>query len=195
LVAGATALSAELCKNAVLAGVGALTLLDDATVTDTDLAANFLLDPATALGQNRAQAAVPRLQALNPRVAVRADAGALAGRADDFFAAFDVVCVVHRTAAELARVDDVCRARRVKFFAGDVFGLVGFVFCDLREHAYVECARPGRRPCVRALNRRGPGSARSRRRRTRTRPRPWSRRGKSHTCRLPPACRCGCSKS
>lgn len=43
LVCGISGLSNEICKNLVLAGVGALTIMDNGTVTEEDLGAQFFL--------------------------------------------------------------------------------------------------------------------------------------------------------
>lgn len=43
LVVGMRAVAAEVCKDLALAGVGALTIWDDAEVTEQDLGSNFLL--------------------------------------------------------------------------------------------------------------------------------------------------------
>lgn len=43
LVAGMRALSNEVCKNIVLAGVGSITILEHETVTEEDLGAQFFL--------------------------------------------------------------------------------------------------------------------------------------------------------
>lgn len=45
LVAGLRGLSAEICKNVALAGVGEIVLLDDELVSQHDLAANFMVRP------------------------------------------------------------------------------------------------------------------------------------------------------
>jgi ubiquitin-like 1-activating enzyme E1 A len=45
------ALANEIAKNLVLAGIGALTILDHEVVTETDLAAQFLVSQEN-LGQN-----------------------------------------------------------------------------------------------------------------------------------------------
>jgi molybdopterin/thiamine biosynthesis adenylyltransferase len=50
LVIGVSALAAEVMKNVVLAGVGALHILDDTPPTATDLCANFLL-PEHVIGK------------------------------------------------------------------------------------------------------------------------------------------------
>lgn len=43
LIAGLRALSNEVCKNIILAGVGSITLLEHGTVTEEDLGAQFLV--------------------------------------------------------------------------------------------------------------------------------------------------------
>jgi len=35
-------------------------------------------------------------------------------------------------------IDRVCREKGVKFFAGDLFGMLGVLFADLQSHSYVE---------------------------------------------------------
>ncbi|CEH16484.1 SMT3/SUMO-activating complex, AOS1/RAD31 component [Ceraceosorus bombacis] len=57
----------EAIKNVVLAGVGKVTILDEGPVTPADLSAGFLLRE-DEIGMNRATAALPRIQALNPLV-------------------------------------------------------------------------------------------------------------------------------
>ncbi len=69
LVAGVTAVAAEIVKNLVLAGIGSLTLCDEHVTTPGDLQANFFLAAnPTAVGANRAAASRERVQALNPSV-------------------------------------------------------------------------------------------------------------------------------
>eukprot|EP00669_Euglena_mutabilis_P000082 TRINITY_DN10087_c0_g1_i1.p2 TRINITY_DN10087_c0_g1~~TRINITY_DN10087_c0_g1_i1.p2 ORF type:complete len:309 (-),score=88.71 TRINITY_DN10087_c0_g1_i1:164-1090(-) len=89
-------LAPEVLKNVVLAGVGAVHLLDPHPVGPADLSANFFLTEGD-LGANRAAAACPRVQALNPLVAVTHEAGDgdgwAAERPPEYWAAFDVVVV------------------------------------------------------------------------------------------------------
>lgn len=51
LVAGMRALSNEVCKNIVLAGVGSITILEHEKITEQDLGAQFFLRE-TDLGRN-----------------------------------------------------------------------------------------------------------------------------------------------
>ncbi|RUS23387.1 hypothetical protein BC937DRAFT_92505 [Endogone sp. FLAS-F59071] len=94
LVAGMRALSNEVCKNLVLAGVGAITILDHEAVTAEDLGAQFFLTEAD-LGKNRAQAAAERVRLLNPRVTITADTDHVSSKSKEFLADFDVVCLIN----------------------------------------------------------------------------------------------------
>ncbi|KAJ8653936.1 hypothetical protein O0I10_010385 [Lichtheimia ornata] len=139
LVAGVRALSNELCKNLALAGIGSITLLDDKVVDDDDLGVQFFLEEG-ARGKNRAEAVAPAIRALNPRVKVEVDPSNVADKPDSFFQAFDIVCMIHQDAAALIRVNQAVRKadKRIPFYAADAFGWVGYIFCDLAKHEYIE---------------------------------------------------------
>ena len=214
LVVNMGALAAELCKNLVLAGIGGLTIMDDAVVTEDALCAQFLIDAADvgtktvgvparrwrpfaqqpltlAVGvpdaggvtaPQRAEASFNRLRDLNPRVQLAVEPGRLSDKPDAFFTRFNAVCLTQATTEEIvrrrapwsrgskrvrrltqggglddrggaarrgvqARVDAVCRAHRIAFFAGSVYGFVGYLFNDIGRHEYIPCVpRPRRRP-------------------------------------------------
>jgi amyloid beta precursor protein binding protein 1 len=57
----------ETLKNLVLPGVGGFTIVDPATVTETDLGVNFFLEESS-LGQSRARETCKFLRELNPDV-------------------------------------------------------------------------------------------------------------------------------
>jgi len=136
LVIGATGISAELCKNIVLAGIHSLTLLDDQAITEVDLTGQFLLT-VEQIGQNRAEASIPSLQKLNPNVEVAADTSSLASKDDAYFKQFTMVCSTNVPLSSLIHVNQVCRESNIKFFAADVFGFYGSVFVDLQKHDFV----------------------------------------------------------
>jgi ubiquitin-like 1-activating enzyme E1 A len=108
-------------------------VLDDGACAAEDLGANFLLRE-TSVGQNRATAAVPHLQELNPMVTVTA----MPRPTSDITPAllregrFNVVllsgpCKI----AEVARVNAACREAGAAFFFVDMYGFLGFGFSDL----------------------------------------------------------------
>lgn len=65
--AGAGVVGIEALKNLVLPGIGAFTVLDQATVAEADLGVNFFLEQES-LGKSRAQETCRCLRELNPDV-------------------------------------------------------------------------------------------------------------------------------
>lgn len=137
LICGLNGLGAEVAKNIILAGVHAMTFLDDQNVTELDACSQFLV-PTTSIGKNRALESLARAQALNPMVELRAESKTLADQPDTYFQNFNVVVIVGAPTKELIRIDNACRLAGVKFFAGDVWGMFGYCFADLQEHTFAE---------------------------------------------------------
>uniref|UniRef100_A0A0K8VNN3 SUMO-activating enzyme subunit 1 n=1 Tax=Bactrocera latifrons TaxID=174628 RepID=A0A0K8VNN3_BACLA len=137
LVAGLGGIGAEVTKNIILSGVHSVKLLDENIVTEEDFCAQFLV-PRAAIGKNRAEASIERARSLNPMVEISADIESLSTKEADYFANFDVVVVIGASNSELLRVNNICREHKVKFFAGDVWGMFGYCFADLQEHSFVE---------------------------------------------------------
>lgn len=138
------AIGSEIAKNLVLAGISSLTVLDANPVSQADLGAGFFLSQATsgenaesAEGRTRAEAACPVIQKLNPRVQVRADAGALADKDAAYFGGFDVVIATDLGAEEMTRINEATRGAGKKFYAAGCHGTCGFIFTDLVSHSYV----------------------------------------------------------
>lgn len=120
-----------------MSGIHSITLLDHRLVTSTDFCSQFLV-PTVSVDQNRAKASVERAQALNPMVEISADTDNIESKADEFFANFDVVVVTEASLKTLVRINNACREKNVKFFAGDVWGMFGYSFADLQEHKFAE---------------------------------------------------------
>ncbi|KAK7458938.1 hypothetical protein BaRGS_00039069 [Batillaria attramentaria] len=137
LLIGARGLGAEVAKNIVLAGIKSLTILDSTVADEEDTASQFLI-PRSELGKNRAEASMERTQLLNPMVQVTAETCSIDDKDDAFLASFDVICATGCGPTTLLRLDKVCRANGVKFYAGDVFGFYGYMFADLCTHEYAE---------------------------------------------------------
>ena len=72
------------------------------------------------------------------QVKVSADSGKTQDKDVEFFKQFDVVIATNCTKEELVRINSICRAEKVLFYAGDIFGFYGFSFMDLVSHEYVE---------------------------------------------------------
>ncbi|OZJ06973.1 hypothetical protein BZG36_00247 [Bifiguratus adelaidae] len=125
LLVGFRSLNTEVGKNIALAGVGKLTVLDPERVTDRDLGAQFFLRQED-VGKNRAAAAAPRLQTMNPRVEIVVDQEPIGSKADTFFTQFDL------------RIDNVCRLNNIPLYISAVHGIFGYIFCDIVNHTYIE---------------------------------------------------------
>ncbi|CAB3977355.1 SUMO-activating enzyme subunit 1 [Paramuricea clavata] len=137
LLVGLTGLGAEICKNIVLCGVKSLTLLDDEVVTMQDFTAQFLI-PRMDLGKNRAEACLVRAQRLNPMVEIKCDTEPVMKKSREYFEQFDVVILTGCVREVMIHVNTICHEKKIKFYAGDVFGYFGYTFNDLVEHKYVE---------------------------------------------------------
>ncbi|XP_075230809.1 SUMO1 activating enzyme subunit 1 [Lycorma delicatula] len=137
LIIGLQGLGAEVCKNVILAGVKAVTVLDDENVTEEDICAQFLA-PRNTVGKNRAISSLERAQALNPLVDVKAESENVANKPDNFFTQWDVIVATNCPLKQLLRLNGICRSAGVKFFCGDVFGFFGYFFVDLQIHEYSE---------------------------------------------------------
>lgn len=137
LISGLNGLGAEIGKNIILSGVKSVTLCDHKNVTELDFCSQFLT-PQAAVGTNRAQASLIRAQALNPMVELFVDQENVIEKGDEFFKNFDVVVILEAPTDALVRIDHVCRANRVQFFSGDLWGMHGYSFIDLQEHEFAE---------------------------------------------------------
>lgn len=137
LICGMNGLGAEVAKNIILSGVKSVTLCDHKNVTELDFCSQFMA-PQTSVGTNRAEASLMRAQALNPMVAIVVDKEDVNKKPDEFFLNFDIVVVTEAPTKTLIRIDNACRMKGVKFFAGDLWGMHGYTFTDLQEHEFVE---------------------------------------------------------
>jgi ubiquitin-like 1-activating enzyme E1 A len=132
------ALANEVAKNLVLAGIGSLTILDDASVTEADLGAQFFLsENEGVVGQNRAQAALPAIQKLNPRVKVFVDTDNIKAKGPSYFAMYDVVVATDLDPDTFNLINTATRLNGKAFYAASTYGMYGFIFSDLIEHDYV----------------------------------------------------------
>jgi ubiquitin-like 1-activating enzyme E1 A len=136
LLVGIKALATEVAKNLVLAGVGSLTIVDHEVVTEDDLGCQFFISQ-DHIGQNRAYAALPQIQKLNPRVSLTADQNPISIKPPEFFAAFDITIATCLDIDTLSMINASCRISSRKFYAADTHGIYGYVFADLIMHDFV----------------------------------------------------------
>lgn len=136
VVCGMKGITAEVCKNIVLAGIGKLTIVDSETVTSQDLLANFLIS-TDSVGQNKASASLERLEVLNPRVSINIITTSIFEN-KDILDDCHVLLATNFSKSKAIDLNNECRARNIKFFFADTFGYYGFTFVDLDQHHFIE---------------------------------------------------------
>jgi ubiquitin-like 1-activating enzyme E1 A len=130
------ALANEVAKNLVLAGVGSLTVVDHELVTEDDLGSQFFISEEH-VGQNRAYAALPQIQKLNPRVSLYADQDPISSKPPEYFASYDITITTCLDINILSMINASCRISNRKFYAADTHGMYGYMFADLIMHDFV----------------------------------------------------------
>ena len=132
-----TGVAEEIVKNIVLAGIGALTIVDAHNVEPEDLSASLFFRPDDIGTSRVATAPLQRIQQLNPHVRIQGESHD--GAHDDFFQRVrpDLVLVTSGSRDELVRWNSLCRAHDAMFFAAATYGQSGYVFCDLVSLDYV----------------------------------------------------------
>jgi len=89
----------------------------------------------------RLEAAKSRIENLNPLVAVEivTTASVLEGELfEDLVRRVDLVCVTDWDRDGLIRMNEACHRNGKPFYAGGTYGLLGYVFCDLLSHDYID---------------------------------------------------------
>ncbi|KAL7270490.1 E1 ubiquitin-activating protein aos1 [Rhizina undulata] len=130
------ALANEVAKNLVLAGIGSLTVLDSEIISEDDLGAQFFIGEEH-VGMNRAEAAAPAIQRLNPRVPVHVDTERVQDKDTNFFQKFDIVIATELDLDSLLFINNATRSCGRPFYAAATYGLYGYAFADLLKHTFV----------------------------------------------------------
>ncbi|KAF2854349.1 hypothetical protein T440DRAFT_476238 [Plenodomus tracheiphilus IPT5] len=137
LLVSIKALANEIAKNLVLAGIGSITLADHEVVTEEDLGAQFFITDAD-VGTNRAQAAAPQVQRLNPRVKVNVLTTDIRNEQDpNFYAAYDIIIATDMDFLSSSALNAGARIARKPFYVGSSHGMYGYIFADLVSHNFV----------------------------------------------------------
>ncbi|KAK0561456.1 E1 ubiquitin-activating protein aos1 [Tilletia horrida] len=129
----------ETIKNIVLSGVGSLSILDNAEVSWSDLGAGFFFREED-VGKKRVDAALPRIQALNPLVKIHAlHQTTLLDDVEQLRALkLSAIVATRGSRAELIRWNDHARALSLLFYAAGPQGFSGWIFADLGPvHSYL----------------------------------------------------------
>ncbi|OCL14770.1 hypothetical protein AOQ84DRAFT_394255 [Glonium stellatum] len=136
LLVSIKALANEVAKNLVLAGIGSLTIIDNEAVTEEDLGSQFFVLEAD-IGKNRAAAAAPQIQKLNPRVNVRVATEDIRIQGPEFYSPFDIVIATDLDFNNLSTLNAATRLSNRPFYAAGAHGFYGYIFADLITHDYV----------------------------------------------------------
>ena len=96
----------------------AVTIHDTKATSTIDLGGQFYLSERH-VGQNRAEATLPSLQALNPTVMVGASTGTLLEQ-PELIESHNVVVVCDTRLEDSIRINQICRAKGVKMLVADV---------------------------------------------------------------------------
>ncbi|KAL2362932.1 hypothetical protein RJZ56_004185 [Blastomyces dermatitidis] len=116
-------LGAEIAKNLVLAGIGSLTIVDNAIVKEEDI--------------GRAEAAAPQIIQMNPRVDVVVETIDIRSKPPAFFASYDVTIAADLDYGTICFINNACRVANCRFYAAGVHGFYGYIFSDLITHDFV----------------------------------------------------------
>ncbi|KAK3673567.1 E1 ubiquitin-activating protein aos1 [Recurvomyces mirabilis] len=138
LLVSLRALGTEIAKNLTLAGISSLTIIDDEIVTEEDLGAQYFLREGD-VGKSRAEAAIPRIQELNPRVSVKSG-GSLANllpQDQTYYAPFSCVIACDHDFNTLSSINTAARFASIPFYAASIHGFYGYIFADLVSHDFV----------------------------------------------------------
>lgn len=112
------------------------------TRTSASLFVPSLLYPSHANADfvsQRAVAAIPRIQELNPRVTVKSG-GSLQNlllQNQNYYTPFDVVIACDLDFNTTCNINDACHLAGRPFYAAGIHGFYGYVFVDLKAHEFV----------------------------------------------------------
>lgn len=147
----ANALGTEILKSIVLPGIGAITIVDDKTVTDEDIECNFFLECASK-GQNRGSETLRLILELNSAVQghfVQESPDQILAENPDFFKSFSLViaaCLEEKTVLALSQhLWDV----NIPFILSNSIGFLGSFRIQIKEHAVVESHPDNEQPDLR----------------------------------------------
>eukprot|EP01133_Synstelium_polycarpum_P018226 gene18226-21804_t len=129
LVVGLTGLGIEIVKDVVLAGVKSVTLYDDDLVQLSDLSSQFYLSESQ-VGMKRSEACTPKVIDLNSYVRIASHTGELT---ESFLKDFGVVVLADQPLSLQLRINEICRANKIKFIASETHGVFGSIFNDFGE--------------------------------------------------------------
>ena len=85
----------------------------------------------------RAEAAAPRIQKLNPRVTLHVDKEDIRLKPPVFFGSYDIVIATDLDMETLSTINASARVSNRPFYASGTHGFYGYIFADIIAHDYV----------------------------------------------------------
>ncbi|KAG0378282.1 NEDD8-activating enzyme E1 regulatory subunit [Mortierella sp. AD032] len=142
LLINASAVGCEILKNLVLPGIGQFTVIDQGTVTQSDIGSNFFLD-ADSLGKSRAERAAELLGELNEDVTghwVAKDILSALTENPAFLSQFSMVIATDVSRQTAEKVSSLCWTNQhgIPFVWVKTVGLLGTARIAFPEHVIVE---------------------------------------------------------
>ncbi|XP_063385202.1 NEDD8-activating enzyme E1 regulatory subunit [Cydia fagiglandana] len=147
----ATALGTEVLKSIVLPGVGAVTIVDDSTVSEEDIGSNFFLETSSK-GLNRGSETLRLILELNPAVqghAVQESTHQLLQANPDFFKSFTVVVATALEEKTIKELSQHLWDINVPFILARSIGFLGSFRIQTKEHAIIETHPDNEQPDLR----------------------------------------------
>uniref|UniRef100_A0A2P2I2D0 NEDD8-activating enzyme E1 regulatory subunit n=2 Tax=Hirondellea gigas TaxID=1518452 RepID=A0A2P2I2D0_9CRUS len=137
---GSSVLGAEVLRSLVLPGVGKITIIDDATVTEADLGTNLLVN-ADGVGGARGEQLLQCLLEMNTDVRgsfVDQSVEDVLASDPSFFDAFTIVVAVNMHEKTLLELSDVLWRAKVPLIAVRSYGLIGYIRIQVEEQTIIE---------------------------------------------------------
>ena len=85
----------------------------------------------------RAEASHDRLKVLNPLVKLETIKKRLVELTDNFLSYFDLVILVDQSFDTIKSINNLCRAKNIRFIAGGVYGWTGYAFFDFDGYEFL----------------------------------------------------------
>lgn len=137
---GASATGTEVLKSLVLPGVGAVTIVDHAKVTNSDLGNNFFIE-SDSIGRLRGEVALHLLLELNTDVRgtfVEQPVEEILTNQPDFFNSFTIVVATCLTESTLLSLSKVLWEASIPLLVVRSYGMIGYIRLQFEEHTVVE---------------------------------------------------------
>jgi molybdopterin/thiamine biosynthesis adenylyltransferase len=145
LIAGLNRLGVEIAKNAILAGIESVSIVDDTICTMKDLCSNFYIQQTDIVNKrSRAQACLAKLQSLNPYVTVKlieqeqetengSDFDLVSFMTQMSDPDFTLLICVDYALEEQIILNQICHQKQIHFISTQISGLFAQLFVDFGD--------------------------------------------------------------